>query len=157
MDTAVTQIRDVTKWLIAAFAAVGVALAAGSQLSEIGVLSGWRLVAAFVAVLFTLGAIAAAILYATRVLTPSAISLDGLVADEERSKIGKEIRAHPSFLLGHGETIKGFSESGPRCWRPRTRPGPSTKVPPKRPRKSYGRRSKGRAPSDDGSTRRWDG
>jgi hypothetical protein len=110
MDAAVLQIREVAKWLIAAFAAVGVALAAGSQLSEIGSLSGWRLVAAFAGVILTLAGIAGAILFATRVLTPRQIALNRLVRDECKSKIGEEVRGDGSLLLGHGKSLKEFAE-----------------------------------------------
>lgn len=110
MDAAVVQIREVVKWLIGGFAAVGVALAAGSQLSEIGDLEGWRLVAAFGGVLVTLIGIAVAILYATRVMTPRAISLNRLVSEEANSEIGKQVRADPSLLLGHGKSLTEFAE-----------------------------------------------
>jgi hypothetical protein len=110
MDAAVVQIREVVKWLIGGFAAVGVALAAGSQLSEIGDLEGWRLAAAFGGVLATLIGIAVAILYATRVMTPRAISLNRLVGEEAGSEIGKQVKDDPSLLLGHGKSLAEFAE-----------------------------------------------
>lgn len=109
MDAAVVQIREVVKWLIGGFAAVGVALAAGSQLAEIGDLEGWRLAAAFGGVLVTLIGIAVAILYATRVMTPRAISLNRLVGEEGSSEIGKQVRGDPSLLLGHGKSLAEFA------------------------------------------------
>jgi hypothetical protein len=110
MDAAVVQIREVVKWLIGGFAAIGVALAAGSQLSEMGALTGWRLVAAFAAVLVVLIGIAVAILYATKVMTPRAISLDRLVHEEGESEIGQQIKADPSLLLGHGKSLSQFAK-----------------------------------------------
>jgi hypothetical protein len=110
MDSAVVQIREVTKWLITAFAAVGVALAAGSQLSEIGALSHFRLGAAFFAVLVAIAAIGVAIFSATRVLTPKAVSINRLAEEEEKSEVGKQVRDDPSLLLGHGKTLKEFAK-----------------------------------------------
>jgi hypothetical protein len=110
MDAAVVQIREIVKWLIGGFAAVGVALAAGSQLSEIGGLEGWRLVAAFGAALVTLVGIAVAILYATKVMTPQANSLNRLVGEEGSSEVGKQVKRDPSLLLGHGNSLTEFAE-----------------------------------------------
>ncbi len=109
-DTAVVQIREVTKWLIGGFAAVGVALAAGSQLSDIGHLDGDRLVVAGLGVVLTLIGIVAAIVYATRVLTPKPVGLGELVAGEKSSATSKRIEEEPDLLLGYGTSIAGFQK-----------------------------------------------
>lgn len=109
VETAVDRIREVTKWLIGAFAAVGVVLAAGSQLSEVGDLTGWRLFAAFVAILMALVGIAIAILYATKVLTPKSVSLRGVVAGGSGSPLGKEVESDPGLLQGHGNSLEEFN------------------------------------------------
>ena len=109
-DTAVVQIREVTKWLIGGFAAVGVALAAGSQLSDIGHLEGGRLVAAGLGVGLVLVGIVAAILYATKVLTPRPVGLGELVAGEKTSATGKRIKEEPDLLLGYGTSIAEFQQ-----------------------------------------------
>lgn len=104
-DAAVIQIREVVKWLIGAFAAVGVALAAGSQLSEIGHIDGLRLVVASAGLFLVLAGIVVAIFCATRVLIPQAISLKELASAKEHAKVRDAIAADPSLLLGHGSTI----------------------------------------------------
>jgi hypothetical protein len=109
-DAAVVQIREVIKWLIAAFAAVGVALAAGSQLSEIGDLGGLRLLAALGGIVLTLAGISVAIIWATKVLTPKPVGLKQLAASEDDSEVGEKIREDPSLLLGHGKSIREFEE-----------------------------------------------
>ncbi|HEX6152473.1 MAG TPA: hypothetical protein VFZ19_03020 [Solirubrobacterales bacterium] len=109
-DAAVVQIREVTKWLIGGFAAVGVALAAGSQLSEIGHLEDGRLVAAGIGVGLTLVGIVVAIVYATKVMTPRPVGLDELVAGESASATGKRIKEEPDLLMGYGTSIAEFQE-----------------------------------------------
>lgn len=109
-DAAVIQIREVVKWLIGGFAAVGVALAAGSQLSDIGSLEGLRLAAAFAAVFLTLVGISLAIGFAVKVLTPAPAGLRRLALEEDTSEVGKAIADDPSLLLGHGGSIKEFEE-----------------------------------------------
>jgi hypothetical protein len=75
-EQAVQQVRDVAKWLIASFAAIGAAMIAGSQLSNIGHLpSGDRLTSAIVAAAIALVGTLAAILAATHVLLPSPMNL----------------------------------------------------------------------------------
>ncbi|HEY8808479.1 MAG TPA: hypothetical protein VIM28_00535 [Solirubrobacterales bacterium] len=109
-DAAVVQIREVVKWLIGGFAAVGVALAAGSQLSEVGDLEGGRLIVAFASVFVVLLGIAAAILYATKVLTPKPVSLKHLVAEASDSEVGRAVADDPTLLLGHGNSIPEFAQ-----------------------------------------------
>jgi hypothetical protein len=104
-DVAIVQIREVVKWLIAAFAAVGVALAAGSQLSEMGHLSGWRLIAAGGGIALVLVGIALAILKAVQVLTPEPISLKELADSPKYAGVRKRVEDDPSLLLDHGASV----------------------------------------------------
>ncbi|MGD9736388.1 MAG: hypothetical protein AB7V58_12415 [Solirubrobacterales bacterium] len=104
-DAAIVQIREVVKWLIAAFAAVGALLAAGSQLSEIGHLTGWRLVAAGGGIFLVLVGIALAILKAVRVLTPAPVSLKELAEGKDHEEVREKIGADPSLLLGQGDSV----------------------------------------------------
>ncbi len=109
-DAAVVQIREVVKWLIGGFAAVGVALAAGSQLADLGSAEGLRLVVAIVSVVAVLVGIAGAIFFATRVLVPKAITLKQLVTEASTSDVGKAVVDDPDLLLGHGKSIPDFAE-----------------------------------------------
>jgi len=104
-DAAIVQIREVVKWLIAAFAAVGALLAAGSQLSEIGQLTDWRLVAAGGGIFLVLVGVALAILKAVRVLTPEPISLKELAEGKDHAGVRDKIATDPSLLLGQGTSV----------------------------------------------------
>ena len=104
-DAAIVQIREVVKWLIAAFAAVGVALAAGSQLSDIGHLSDWRLFAAGGGIFLVLVGVALAILKAVRALTPEPISLKELVESSEHKAVRDKVASDRTLLLGHGGSV----------------------------------------------------
>lgn len=73
------RIRDAGKWLIAASAAVGAVLIAGSQLSSIGQLPfGWRLGWAVAGVVLALTAVVFAVWAAVQVLLPVGVTLDEL-------------------------------------------------------------------------------
>ncbi len=109
-DAAVVQIREVVKWLIGGFAAVGVALAAGSQLADLGSVEGVRLAVAIISVVAVLVGIAGAIFFATRVLVPKAITLKQLVTEASTSEVGKAVVDDPDLLLGHGKSIPDFAE-----------------------------------------------
>jgi hypothetical protein len=119
-DAAIVQIREVVKWLIAAFAAVGVALAAGSQLSEIGHLSGWRLVAAGLGIFLVLVGVALAILKAVRVLTPEPISLKELAESSDHSGVRQKVESDPTLLLGHGESVIDIQDERNRQYQEET-------------------------------------
>ncbi len=110
-DKAITQIREVAKWLIGAFAAVAVVLAAGSQLSEVGSLEDERIIVAGLAILATLFGVVLAIYFTVKVLTPKSLTLRRAVLDEENgSPAGQAVAEDPTLLLGHGKSIKEFEE-----------------------------------------------
>src|SRR3954454_17797218 len=79
---AIERARDLAKWLIVAFGAIGTTLVAGSQLADIGKIDGWRLAAAFAGLVLGLVGIAIAIWYAARVLAPDDLSLNQLARNE---------------------------------------------------------------------------
>ena len=102
-------IRDSAKWLIAAAAAVGAALIAGSQLSSIGQLdtcSGWsvqctRLPLAVLGAIIGLGAVVFIVWSAAHILLPKAVTLDELQQHWENSDRwadGKFFRENPAYL-----------------------------------------------------------
>jgi hypothetical protein len=74
------RIRKTAQWMIGAFAAVGAALIAGTQLSSIGALDGWRLALAFLAVPLALAGVALAVWAAAAVAQMSRVSLVELAA-----------------------------------------------------------------------------
>jgi hypothetical protein len=105
------QIRDAGKWLVASFAAVGAALIAGSQLSNIGRLTvcfhvsvvctrlWWAIGGAVVG----LSAVVWAIWTAVSLLIPETVSYQTLEAEwnrGEKSAIYKFFRDNPVFLQG---------------------------------------------------------
>ena len=97
-DAAILQIREVVKWLIAAFAAVGGLLIAGSQLAEIGQLTGWRLAAAIAAIFLVLLGVAVAILEAVRVFIPLPLGLKDVAEGKDLERIRSKIAADPSLM-----------------------------------------------------------
>src|SRR4051812_24708517 len=86
---AIDRARDLAKWLIVAFGAIGATLVAGSQLSDIGKTDGWRLFAAFAGLALGLGGVALAVWSAVRVLTPDDLTLRQLAGNENKSPAGK--------------------------------------------------------------------
>lgn len=103
----INRIRDATRWLILAFAAIGAAIAGTAPLSNIGKLGihDWRLWVAAGSAAAAFAAIAAAIWVTANVLTPLTTSLDGLVADPElRAKFGESFE----YLEGHGTNLDEF-------------------------------------------------
>ena len=78
-DSSMQRIRDAAKWLIGAAAAVGAALIAGSQLSNIGQLPvGVRLVAAVAGVVVALVSVVIAIWVSVQILLPVGVTLTDL-------------------------------------------------------------------------------
>ncbi|HEX6338721.1 MAG TPA: pentapeptide repeat-containing protein [Jiangellaceae bacterium] len=110
LDQATQQIRSAGKWLIAAAAAVGAALIAGSQLSSIGKLdtcSDWgtvacsRLPVAVSGAVMALASVVLIVWMGTRLLLPVAVSLNELDdhwKNPGRWADGKFFRANPQYL-----------------------------------------------------------
>lgn len=97
------QLREVSKWLIGAFAAVGAVMLAGTQLSSIGSLSGehpGRLVTALAAALVVVLATCRAIYLLTTVLTLKFSGMHGLVAMSREQTMGEVLAADTGYLAG---------------------------------------------------------
>ncbi|MGW2827668.1 pentapeptide repeat-containing protein [Streptomyces sp. NPDC001286] len=98
-------IRDAAKWLIASSAAVGAALLAGSQLSNIGKLDfGVRFTVALVGAIVGLVAVVWAIWIAVQLMIPETVTVDQLAADWKEKKRYKDaiefFTAQPKYLQG---------------------------------------------------------
>ncbi|MFE9846578.1 pentapeptide repeat-containing protein [Streptomyces goshikiensis] len=97
LDKANEGIRNAAKWLIASSAAVGAALLAGSQLSNIGKLDwSWRLLVAVLGAAAGLIAVVWAIRLATLLLLPVTVTID--VLDAEWRKPSKDLAAAVGFF-----------------------------------------------------------
>ncbi|WOX22729.1 pentapeptide repeat-containing protein [Streptomyces solicathayae] len=84
LNKANDKIREAAKWMIASSAAVGAALLAGSQLSNIGKLEwSWRLGVAIGGAVVGLAAVVAAIWLAVRLLVPVVVTIDQLAREWE--------------------------------------------------------------------------
>src|SRR3954453_2370068 len=86
-SSAITNIRETAKWIIAAFTAVGAALIAGSQFSNIGHLDfGACSVVTVIGFLIGLVGVAGAIWACVRVLSPDRIIASELVSEEKNDR-----------------------------------------------------------------------
>jgi hypothetical protein len=105
-------VRTTAKWLIAAFAAIGGSLIAGSQLSDLGKLTDdtGRLLLALLGATVGLAGAAFAIYFTAKVLLPTQVLLGEVIKDEGKTAIGKAVAADPGLLEGHGSSIKETHE-----------------------------------------------
>jgi hypothetical protein len=100
----IAQYRRAATWLIAAFAAVGAALATGIQISNIGAVHDGRLIAAIASGLLALAGVVLAIWHVGRVLdVPDATLEDVRTNTALQRRIGDE----PTFLGGMGHQSVG--------------------------------------------------
>lgn len=98
---AIERYRDLAKYLITVFAAVGGLLVAGTQLASIGELS-WdddatRVLATVIGLAVAIAAVAALIWLVLRVLRPIEVSLQDVQADED---LRAYLQARPALLGG---------------------------------------------------------
>lgn len=135
-------LRSAARWLLAAFAAVAGALAAGLQLANIGQLTphSWRLYAALAATFVALGAAGFMIKEASAVLTHESLTLADFTGDglnerlrgpqmdrtrvEEIEKIQDKIGRSRHELFGYaaetiGQLHRQLREADERGWRDR--------------------------------------
>lgn len=92
------RVRQTAKWVIAAFAAVGGALAAGVPLSSIGSVSWWRVLIAGVAVLAAFGGIALAVINVGHVLDPNEATLEKVKTSEAlKQRLGEDASFYGGF------------------------------------------------------------
>lgn len=112
------RIRDAAKWLIAATAAVGAAMIAGSQLSSIGKLGlGWRFLLAVVGAALALGAVAYVLWRAVQLLIPMAVPLAELERIWEEPKPRADVAAlKASNSLGDYKTPAKLQEAIKAAW-----------------------------------------
>lgn len=95
LETAADRIRESSKWLLAAFGAVGVVVVAGVALSDLSkVADFWTLGAAAGCMLLALVGVFIAILAAGEVVTKGLVTLDDLVEEQAGKKLDK------AFLAG---------------------------------------------------------
>jgi hypothetical protein len=97
---AVDTVRATAKWLIAAFAAVGAALAASIPLSSFGDAQGSRLWLAVIGASLAFGGIALAILSVSHVLTPSFLNLDRVT-----TLISDDVASDKTLLAGASSSL----------------------------------------------------
>jgi hypothetical protein len=103
------RIRDVAKWLILVFGAIGGVLLTGLQLSSIGEEGTDHTLAIAGLVLGLFGA-ALALGFTVVVLLPTRISLKGLAEQKKDSGIPKLVAEDDGLLDGYAKTIAGFVE-----------------------------------------------
>jgi hypothetical protein len=111
---AADRIRETVKWLITAFAGVGAALIAGSQLASLGKIDGGRLVFAVACVVVGLGALAYAIAVAASVLTGGRVSLGDLAdaTGTDLDAVRSRVNSDPALLVGYSDVADMNSEYG---------------------------------------------
>ena len=110
------RIREVAKWLILVFGAIGGVLLTGTQLSNIGK-EGTDVCLAVVGFAVGLNGAGIALGFTVVVLLPTRITLSGLAKDEKKgtpmcrkegSLIGRLVAQDIGILDGYGKTIKDF-------------------------------------------------
>lgn len=111
IQAAIDRYRDLAKYLITIFAAVGGVLVAGTQLASIGELSfddePDRVVAVIGGLVLAIGSIAAVVALALRVLRPVEMTFDEVCADP---KLRAELEARP-WLLGGARSLGEVREN----------------------------------------------
>ena len=103
VEAAINRYRDLAKYLVTIFAAIGALLAAGTQLSSLGELSladdTARLAAAAVALAVSISVVVLVVEAALEVLRPVEMTLEAILAD---ANVRAEIEKRPSLLLETG-------------------------------------------------------
>ncbi len=108
---AIQGIRETAKWAVAALAALGVVIAAGSQLSSIGSISDApRLFLAALATIIGLFAVGAGIWLTTDLLLPASLSLPELAQVKPGSSLGRFIADNPLLLAGEADDVADLSQ-----------------------------------------------
>lgn len=100
---ATTQLREVAKWLIGAFAAVAAVMLAGTQLSSLGALSTQdptRLVVAVAAAVIVVAATTAAIYQLSTVLPLDFSGMHGLVEESREAPMREVVNADSGYRAG---------------------------------------------------------
>jgi hypothetical protein len=108
------QVRSTARWLIGAFAAVGLLLVPALPLSDIGSLEGARMAWAIVAIAVAVAAVIASVIMIVRFLSPGATSLAELAAREAKHGDDDELVAYFSrnkaLLQGQARSLSELHE-----------------------------------------------
>lgn len=99
LQTSIGQIRTAARWMLAAFGAIGVALAIGAQFSNLGKLEGSNRNEALVGVGLTFLGLGLAIYAGGRVLIPRTRALHGLAEREQREAQHRTFFKDPALKL----------------------------------------------------------
>jgi hypothetical protein len=112
LGAAADRIRETVKWLITAFAGVGAALIAGSQLASLGKIEGGRLAFAVACVVVGLCALAYAIAAAAGVITGGRVSLGDLAgaSTTDLTAVRARVNGDPALLAGYTDVADMDSE-----------------------------------------------
>jgi hypothetical protein len=108
---AIAQLRGAAKWLIGAFGAVGAALVAGIQLTQLGGVHHARLWEAVASVVVGVLGVALAIWSASNVLVPSTATVGTLRTSPEFKALRDTVAADPSLLKDAGSSLEQLSHS----------------------------------------------
>jgi len=108
LEPAAERVRETAKWLIAAFGAIGAALAVGAQFSNIGKLEGSSRTDALVGIGLAFGGIGLAILAISGLLLPKWRSLPQLVDESTKRRF--------KVLPAGGPSIRLFKNAPELLW-----------------------------------------
>lgn len=103
--------RDAAKWLVAALAAVAAILVAGSQLSSIGEVDGWRLALAVGSAIAGLAAVAFALRQTFRLMLPSSVTLEDLKALKADDPAAQYLAANASVFQGRAASVAELDQA----------------------------------------------
>jgi hypothetical protein len=108
LSQAADRLRESAKWTLVAFAAVGVVLAGGLQLADIGELT-WddpgRLLVAAAGLCLAIAGIAVAVSAASRVVSSSSVNMGTLLSSSQLEPVRTGIDADQDGLLGNQGTV----------------------------------------------------
>jgi len=100
----ITKGREAAKWLVGALAAVAALLVAGTQLSSIGEVEGWRLAFAALCAVAGLSLLGIALFASFRLMAPIALSIDEIARRTQRGNRNdpsvRFLRENPSVFVG---------------------------------------------------------
>jgi hypothetical protein len=102
--------REAAKWTATALGAIGAVLVAGSQISDLGSVSGWRLGAALAGAVTSLGCILCSLWHIADVLVPPPITLRLLArAEDLRDPAAKRYGKAISHIRDNPELLRTFA------------------------------------------------
>lgn len=108
---AIAELRSAAKWLIASFGAVGAALIAGVQLSQLSHVHHEHLWEAVGAIIVALAGVALAIYSASNVLIPGAATISLVAKSDEFKQTQEFVESDPSILKHTATGLNQFAEN----------------------------------------------